>query len=330
MVTPKFTIEKTCVSLKKGYLTNIAVAATSKSMKRPVALPFLNLESKDDCGVKKIEIKKTLDKSNFVTFPAEGKNLANCPGPKCNFIDVETSKEGNFKFIASATLNNGVVVTTKEFSGAVGCSTSAPKLTAPKYKAGSLYHLDPTPYDFLPFTTSNSNFPTCGFKEYTITAINKATRKAVKVDYPPKDNKVKCDTLTSCLKASIDTSQLGTITLTISATTYEPRTVKTTVDILIKPCSPIKSSYPSTFVVDAAKPGTDKYKFKLPLTGLKGACAVRSISFIYLSDRYRVVYPKVTSDGEVLIDRTRLASFRLRVRVLTTSGKSFYTNYLTG
>jgi len=196
-----FTIEKTCVSLKEGYETSIAVATTSKSMKRPIALPFLNLESKGACGVKKIEIKKTLDEGGFITFPAESKSLANCPGPKCNFIEVETSKEGNFKFVAIATLNDGEVITTKEFSGAVGCSTSAPKLSAPRYRAGFLYHLDPTPYEFLPFITSNSNFPTCGFKKYTITAINKATRKEVKVEYPPKDNKVPCKTLTSCLKA---------------------------------------------------------------------------------------------------------------------------------
>jgi hypothetical protein len=159
-----------------------------------------------------------------------------------------------------AILNDGTKVFTKEFNGQIGCSTTAPKLSPPKYSNGVIYHLDDRPFTFLPFTTSNSDFPACGFKEYTVTAYNKVTRRSHKVEYPPKDNKVVCKTLKSCLQAKFDTSQLGTITVTISATTFEPRTVKASFDLTIKPCSPIKDSYPISFTVDAARPGTPRYK----------------------------------------------------------------------
>jgi hypothetical protein len=206
ITSEKFTISKTCVSLKKDYKTAVGVAVTSKSVMQSIALPFLNIDSKDACGVKSIMVSKTLDKGNFIQYPAKNTKLPNCPGPKCNHIEVVSTKEGSFKYTAMAILNDGTRVITKEFNGQVGCSATAPKLTPPKYSNGVIYHLDDRPYEFKPFTTSNSDFPACGFKEYTVTAYNKATRRSVKVEYPPKDNKVACSSLTSCLQAKFDTS----------------------------------------------------------------------------------------------------------------------------
>ena len=85
---------------------------------------------------------------------------------------------------------------------------------------------------------SDSNFPICGFHEYSVSIVKKVEEIEATFKYPQTEENIEnCNTLTSCNLIEIDTADVTMLIVTISARTFQAKTVSTSFDLQIVECS---------------------------------------------------------------------------------------------
>jgi hypothetical protein len=84
-----------------------------------------------------------------ITYPATTAGLANCPGVKCNFVDINMLVTSRFRYGAKATLNDDVTtVLTPVIFGGVSCGANSPSFTSPALASAIRMRTETTPYEF--------------------------------------------------------------------------------------------------------------------------------------------------------------------------------------
>ena len=178
---------------------------------------------------------------------------------------------------------------------------------------GSLVPGSTNPYSIAPFIIDVADFALCGFKEYQVTAVKKGTQTSITVTNPHQGQT--CNTVSACLTRKFDTSVERTITVTIKASTYEPKAVSASFDISIG-CIGLPASYTKVFNFDAAKTRQDSARITLPFAELTGSsgCGVKSIVLANKLDGSSLItYPDGnTKQGFVQIDNSKLGSFSFK------------------
>jgi hypothetical protein len=95
----------------------------------------MNIGAKDGCGVNKLEV---VDGQGVFAL-TKNKRYSGCPGPLCQYVEVNLSKAGSFVLYAKASLNDKSSLSMKKVIFNIKCSSNSAILLRPTLKSVTVH-----------------------------------------------------------------------------------------------------------------------------------------------------------------------------------------------